>query len=207
MCQQLLLPVKNPFFISITFVYIIYLITPAVVKYPKKFYTMEYNTYWHAVYTKPRWEKKVAALLEARGIEYYCPLNKVLKQWSDRKKMVLEPLFKSYVFVRVEDNKKWDLLNIAGVIKYVSWLGKPAKIKETEITTIRKFLKEFSSVEVVEGAMEINAQVKIKQGVLMNYHGILLQISGNRASVKIESMGLQLTTLVDKNNLELIVKT
>lgn len=168
---------------------------------------MEYNTYWHAVYTKPRWEKKVAALLEARGIEYYCPLNKVLKQWSDRKKMVLEPLFKSYVFVRVEEDKKWELLNIAGIIKYVSWLGKPAKIKETEIATIRKFLKEFSSVEVVEGTLEINAPVKIKQGVLMNYHGILLQISGNRASVKIESMGLQLTTLVDKNNLEPIVKT
>jgi transcription antitermination factor NusG len=168
---------------------------------------MEHNIYWHAVYTKPRWEKKVATLLEARGIEYYCPLNKVIKQWSDRKKMVLEPLFKSYVFVRVEEAKKWELLNISGIIKYVSWLGKPAKIKETEIATIRKFLKEFSSVEVVEGTLEINARVKIKQGVLMNYHGILLQISGNRASVKIESMGLQLTTLVDKNNLELIVKT
>ncbi len=168
---------------------------------------MEYNTYWHAVYTKPRWEKKVAALLEARGIEYYCPLNKVIKQWSDRKKMVLEPLFKSYVFVRVEEDTKWELLSIAGIIKYVSWLGKPAKIKETEIATIRKFLKEFSSVEVVEGTLEINTPVKIKQGVLMNYHGILLQISGNRASVKIESMGLQLTTLVDKNNLEPIVKT
>ena len=168
---------------------------------------MEHNIYWHAVYTKPRWEKKVAALLEARGIEYYCPLNKVLKQWSDRKKMVLEPLFKSYVFVRVEEDKKWELLSIARIIKYVSWLGKPAIIKETEITTIRKFLKEFSSVEVVEGTLEINAPVKIKQGVLMNYHGILLQISGNRASIKIESMGLQLTTIVDKNNLEPIVKT
>ncbi|MEI9958604.1 MAG: transcription termination/antitermination NusG family protein [Ferruginibacter sp.] len=67
---------------------------------------MENTTYWHAVYTKPRWEKKVAALLEARGIEYYCPLNKVVKQWSDRKKVVLEPLFKSYVFVHVEEAKK-----------------------------------------------------------------------------------------------------
>ena len=53
------------------------------------------STWWHAVYTKPRWEKKVAALLDAKGIEYYCPLNRVVKQWSDRKKTVLEPLFKS----------------------------------------------------------------------------------------------------------------
>lgn len=166
---------------------------------------MEHNSYWHAVYTKPRWEKKVASLLEAKGIEYYCPLNKVVKQWSDRKKTVLEPLFKSYVFVQVPEDKKWDLLNIDGIINYVRWLGKPAKIKESEITTIRKFLKEFDAVEVVEGSLEVNSKVRVKQGVLMNYQGILLQISGNRASVKIESMGLQLTTLIDKRNLEMIV--
>jgi transcription antitermination factor NusG len=165
---------------------------------------MENNSWWHAVYTKPRWEKKVAALLEAKGIEYYCPLNKVVKQWSDRKKTVLEPLFKSYVFIHAPDEKKWEVLNINGIINYVTWLGKPAKIKESEIATIRKFLKEFSSVEVVEGPLQINARVKVKQGALMNYHGILLQISGNRASVKIESMGLQLTTLIDKKNLEIV---
>jgi transcription antitermination factor NusG len=165
---------------------------------------MENNTWWHAVYTKPRWEKKVAALLETKGIEYYCPLNKVVKQWSDRKKTVLEPLFKSYVFVQVEEAKKWDLLNINGILNYVTWLGKPAKIKESEITTIRNFLKEFQSVEIVDGELEINTKVKVKQGVLMNYHGILLQLSGNKASVKIESMGLQLITSLDKNNLEKI---
>ena len=164
---------------------------------------MENNSWWHAVYTKPRWEKKVAAMLEAKGIEYYCPLNKVVKQWSDRRKTVLEPLFKSYVFIKVPDEKKWEVLNINGIINYVTWLGKPAKIKENEIATIRKFLKEFSSFEVVEGPLEINSRVKVKQGAQMNYHGILLQISGNRASVKIESMGLQLTTLIDKKNLEI----
>ena len=167
---------------------------------------MENVIWWHAVYTKPRWEKKVAALLEVKGIEYYCPLNKVVKQWSDRKKTVLEPLFKSYVFVQVPEDKKWELLDINGILNYVSWLGKPAKIKESEITTIRKFLKEFNTVEVVDGPLMVNAKVKVKQGALMNYQGILLQISGNRVSVKIESMGLQLTTLIDKKNLELITE-
>lgn len=165
---------------------------------------MEKSTYWHAVYTKPRWEKKVAALLEAKGIEYYCPLNKVTKQWSDRKKTIMEPLFKSYVFVHVAENKKWDLLNIPGILNFVTWLGKPARIKESEIATIKKFLKEFAAVQVVDASLKVNAKVKIKQGALMDYHGILLQVFGNRASVKIESMGLQLITLLDKNNLELM---
>ena len=165
---------------------------------------MELNTCWHAVYTKPRWEKKVATALEDRGVEIYCPLNKVVKQWSDRKKTVMEPLFKSYVFVKVADKSKWDLLRMDGIISYVNWLGKPAIIKDSEIMTIRKFLKEFKSAEVVEGLLEINCKVKIREGVLMDYQGILLKVWGNKASVKIESLGLQLTTLFDKKNLELI---
>ena len=65
-------------------------------------YIMEKDDlHWFAVYTKPRWEKKVSGILDDNGIENYCPLNKVVKQWSDRKKVILEPLFKSYVFVRV----------------------------------------------------------------------------------------------------------
>jgi transcription antitermination factor NusG len=163
----------------------------------------ETNRYWYAVYTKPRWEKKVAALLEASGIEYYCPLNKVVKQWSDRKKVVLEPLFKSYVFVQVEENRKWELLTINGIVNYVHWLGKPAKIKDSEIETVRKFLNEFSCVEVVE-ATAVNSKVKIKHGVLMDYHGVLLNVSGNKASVKIESMGVQLTAVFDKKNIEVL---
>ena len=164
----------------------------------------ETNRYWYALYTKPRWEKKVSALLEAKGIEYYCPLNKVVKQWSDRKKTVLEPLFKSYVFVQIEKSRKWELLTINGIVNYVYWLGKPARIKENEIDTVRKFLTEFSSVNVVDEDSAINSKVKIKQGVLMNYQGILLQVLGNRASVKIESMGLQLTAVFDKKNIEII---
>lgn len=159
---------------------------------------------WYAVYTKPRWEKKVASLLEEKGIEYYCPLNKVVKQWSDRKKVVLEPLFKSYVFVQVEEKQKWELMKINGIVNYVYYLGKPAKIRNSEIETVKKFLNEFESVDVAENNALVNARVKIKHGVLMNYQGILLEVSGNKASVKIESMGLQLTAVFDKKNLELI---
>ena len=100
---------------------------------------------WYAVYTKPRWEKKVASLLDEKNITHYCPLNKTLRQWSDRKKTVLEPLFKGYVFVQVAETKKWELLTINGIVNYVHWLGKPAIIKDEEIETIRKFLNEFES--------------------------------------------------------------
>lgn len=157
---------------------------------------------WYVVYTRPRWEKKVAGILLAKGIEHYCPLNKVMKQWSDRKKIVLEPLFKGYIFVKLEDAIKWDIKNIDGILNFVYWLGKPAVVKEEEIDTIRKFLQEFSGVEVIERQLNVNSRVLIKQGVLMNYHGVIIEITGNRAKVNIESMGIQLSAVFDKKNLE-----
>ena len=159
---------------------------------------------WYAIYTKPRWEKKVAGILDEKGIENYCPLNKVNRQWSDRKKVVLEPLFKSYVFVKVKEDQKWELMKINGIVNYVYWLGKPAVIRDAEIDTIKKFLHEFSDVEVVNQSMEVNSKVRIKQGLLMNYQGILLEIKGSKAMVRIESMGLQLSAKFDKKNLEVI---
>lgn len=164
----------------------------------------ETGTYWYAVYTRPRWEKKVASLLDENGYMHYCPLNRVMRQWSDRKKLVLEPLFKGYVFVQIAEDKKWELMNINGIVNYVHWLGKPARIRDNEIDTIRKFLHEFAEVEVTEMAMQVNATVRVKQGVLMNYQGILLEVTGNRAKVMIESMGIQLSAVFDKKNLELV---
>ncbi len=165
----------------------------------------EISSNWYAVSTRPRWEKKIAQTLESKGIENYCPLNKVIRQWSDRKKVILEPIFKGYVFVKVKEEKKWDIKRIDGIVNYVYWLGKPAKIKEEEINTIKRFLHEFSEVQVEEIGLDVNQKVRIKQGVLMNYEGILLEVSGNRAFVKIESMGLQLSAHFDKKNLEKIV--
>ena len=159
---------------------------------------------WYAVYTKPRWEKKVAKLLDERGIENYCPLNKVVKQWSDRKKVVMEPIFKSYVFVRVEDKDKFELKNVSGILNFVYWLGKPAIVRDEDIYTIRKFLNEFGEVTVSEiDQLKVNAKVRIKQGIMMNYHGLLVEVMGNKAKVRIESMGIYLFAQFDKKNLEL----
>ncbi len=163
------------------------------------------KTHWYAVYTKPRWEKKVASLLSEKGIENYCPLNKVVKQWSDRRKLILEPVFKSYVFVKVADEKKWDLKKVNGILNFVYWLGKPAIIKDEEILTIRKFLNEFSDVQIEqETQLKVNSKVRIRQGLMMNYQGLLIELTGNKARVRIDSMGISLYAQFDKKNLEMM---
>ena len=159
---------------------------------------------WYVIYTRPRWEKKIALVLQEKGIENYCPLNKVTKQWTDRKKTVLEPLFKGYIFVCADENNKWDIKNIDGIINYIYWLGKPAVVREDEIITIKKFLNEFKDVKVIDLNAVINDEVQIKQGVMMNYKGIVLEIMGNKAKVLITGMGIELAAFFETKNLEKI---
>jgi transcription antitermination factor NusG len=159
---------------------------------------------WYVVYTKPRWEKKIALLLTDKEIEHYCPLNKITKQWSDRKRIVLEPLFKGYIFVKRSSADKWDIKKIPGILNYVFWLGKPAVVKESEINIIKKFLHEFNDVEVTNAEVTLNEKVQVKQGLMMNYKGIVLEILGNKAKVKIDSMGMILTAIFEQKNLEKI---
>ncbi len=122
---------------------------------------MSANMNWYVVYTRPRWEKKIAEKLDANGIEAYCPLNKVQRQWSDRKKTVHEPLFKGYVFVYVEEEHKWDIRKIDGIVNFIYWNGKPAIVRPKEIETIKKFLSEFSGVEVEEIKIDVKTKVKV----------------------------------------------
>ncbi len=153
------------------------------------------------LYTKPRWEKKVAALLTDKGIENYCPLNKVTKRWSDRTKTVLEPLFKGYVFVCTEDTNFLRVKTTEGILNFVYWLKKPAVVKEKEINTIKKFLHEFDDVKIADNMLLPLDRVEIQQGILMNYKGIVLEVKGNTAKVKIDGMGMVLTATFDKKNI------
>ena len=157
---------------------------------------------WYAIKTRPRWEKKVSLMFAAKGIEHYCPLNKVVKQWSDRKKIILEPVFKSYVFVNVEEQKKWDVKKIDGVINYVHWLGKPAIIRQEEISTIKKFLNEFYDVQIEPIGLHLHQKVRVTQGILMSYEGTIMEIFGNRVIVKLQSLNLQLNAHFNKKDIQ-----
>ena len=116
----------------------------------------------------------------------------------------MEPVFKGYVFVRLEDAKKWEVKEVNGILNFVYWLGKPAMIRDEEIDLIRKFLNEFEDVQVEQTGVIVNSEVRIRQGVLMNYHGIVVEVLGNRAVVKIDTLDIQLSAHFDKKNLELI---
>jgi len=146
---------------------------------------------WLAVYTKPRWEKKVDGTLLRKGLNSWCPLQRVEKKWSDRKKIIEEPLFRSYVFVNVSGDERLSVLQTEGVINFVHYLGKPAIIKDEEIALIKSYLLHAESTISVQSLQSFreNDKVIISQGVFMDNTGTVLRSGNKKIYVRLESLG------------------
>jgi len=116
-------------------------------------------------------------------------------------KIVEEPLFKSYVFAKVNDEERTKVRMTAGVMNFVYWQGKPAIIPAKEIETIRKFLNEYENVLAEPIQLKEDGKVIIRQGLFMDQEAKILKIEGNRVKVIIESIGYSLVASIDKKNL------
>ena len=163
---------------------------------------MTAKSIWYVLYTKPKNENKVFERLLALGIECYCPTQRVLKQWSDRKKWIEEPLFKSYIFVKAPDTnpQKLSILQTPGVVRFLYWLGKEAEVKQSEIVAIQKFLGDYESVEVI--SFTTGSTLKIRDGALKGMDGVVDYQTDKEVVLKIEKLGMSLVAKVSKFHVE-----
>lgn len=141
---------------------------------------MENQLHWYAVYTKPRSEKKLADRLNEKGIEAYLPMRRTLRQWSDRKKMVDEPLISSYVFVNVPKQNYFEVLNTPGAVKYIWFSGKPAVIPENQIRTLKFIMGSNPEIDCVSSVLKQGMHVKVVSGPLKELTGELINDAGKR---------------------------
>lgn len=119
--------------------------------------------HWHALYVRSRSEKKVLSQLEELGVEAYLPLVTQVKQWSDRRKKIEEPLFKSYVFVHSNAKEHLPILNVYGVIKFVTFERQAVVVPDNQIVAIKKFVEDFERGE--EYKIQNNEDLKVGQKV------------------------------------------
>ena len=163
------------------------------------------DTKWYVLYTKSRCEKKVAGILAKRGFENYCPLNRVVKQWSDRRKLVFEPLFSSYVFVKsmVTDLNKVRQTT-SDIVNFVYWLGQPAVVRNDEIESIRQFMGEYSNVKLEKVTVNINDRVRVVSGPLINTMGVITDIQNNKVKLHLPSLGYSVVAEINVSNIEVV---
>lgn len=155
---------------------------------------------WYALYTKSRWEKRVYEDLQSKGIETYLPLLKTLKQWSDRKKWVEEPLFRSYIFVKIT-NKKYDAtLKTDGVVRFITFQGKAVPIPPQQIEAVKAYLDEDDRIFPDETDYQPGDMVEVVRGPMRGLTGMLVEVKGKqRVLVEIENIGKHLIINIPKS--------
>jgi transcriptional antiterminator RfaH len=160
---------------------------------------------WFAVYTLPRAEKKVHAELVKKGISVYLPLLRTLRQWSDRKKWVEEPLFRSYIFVNIPDSQYFDVLNTPGIIRYITFEGKAVPIPPLQIEAVRFFLSsDDPQPENLEQYIP-GQPVEVIKGPLKGLFGELVQLAGRqKVKVEISTIGQSILVTIPLGHLKVV---
>ena len=163
------------------------------------------NKKWYLLYTKPRYEKKVNHELQLLGFETYLPLNRTLKQWSDRKKWVEEPLFKSYIFINTSISYYYDILNVNGIVKFVNFEKLPVVVNKKDIDFIRKMLGSDIPFEVTNELIEVGNNVEIISGPMIGIKGQIVEYrSKKQVMVKFNSIPQNVVLSLPLNNLKLL---
>lgn len=149
--------------------------------------------HWHALYVRSRSERKVLTQLEEMGVEAYLPLITRIKQWSDRRKKVEEPLFKSYVFVHSSLRQYYDILNVYGVVRFVTFEHKAVIVPDNQIVAIKKYIDDPLEDEHAMNKnddLQVGQRVRITNGPLQGLMGRLVSVHNKRRLVVfIESVG------------------
>ena len=147
---------------------------------------------WYVLYTKSKQEKKVAEGLKQLGVEAYCPLVTVMKQWSDRTKKVELPLINSYVFVNINEEKRDVVFKVSGIVRYLFWLGKPAVVRDIEIEALQKSLEGITtSFEVL--SFKKNEVFAIPDGPFQGLEGIIKHLNKNTIQLVLVDLGFFVT--------------
>jgi transcription termination/antitermination protein NusG len=146
---------------------------------------------WYVFYTKSRQEKKVRDMLLRDGYEVFLPMQKIMRQWSDRRKKVDVPLFNSYIFVRDVEHRIADILRTPGIAWNIRHNGKPAVLREEEFKLIQRFITTgyFLETSGNVASFQVGDKAKILDGPLAGVIGVLTgQDKNQRFNIVLEGI-------------------
>jgi transcription antitermination factor NusG len=150
---------------------------------------------WYVLYTAPRAERQVAQRLKKEGITTFLPLHLSPRRWSDRIKLIEIPLFSSYIFIHAAELLLHRAITVQGVSHVVYYDGKPAVVRESEITAIRQFLEQARAKEL---NYQPDEKVLIACGPLKNISGKIKKIGKTHIVLHLEQIGLTVTVASDQ---------
>jgi transcriptional antiterminator RfaH len=127
---------------------------------------------WLVCHTRPRCEKKLAALLVAEALEHYLPLVGSVRRYGARTKTFTKPLFPGYVFARVPAEKKTRLHQQDLLARAIAVEDEPAFLRQ--LADVRAIVA--SGLELcVMPLLTRGRRVRIVGGPLHGLEGFVLR--------------------------------
>ena len=160
---------------------------------------------WLVAYTKPRWEKKLADQLAAKGFEVYCPTQRVKRRWSDRTKWIDQPLFSSHIFVYLEPERRDAIYFTPGFVRFLFWNKRPAVVRDEEIATLKRWLNDFDHDAISVQSLATGSRVSVTSGPLQGREATVLEQRGTKLELYLED--LQVKVSVDLTKTELVTSS
>ena len=143
---------------------------------------------WLAVYTKPRHEKTVEKELLKKEFEVYLPLLKERRKWSDRKKWVEFPLFRSYVFVRTKLKNALFVVQTSSVVKVIKFGEEVAVVRNESIEAIKLMIEGGYNPEPLNYFIK-GDPVEVKDGPLKGLVGEVIRLDkDNRLVIQVDAI-------------------
>jgi len=164
------------------------------------------NRFWYALYTKPRHEFKAAEQLTDVSVSYYLPVVVKLKQWSDRKKKVTEPLIRGYIFVHATEKERITALEQNSVVRCVTFNGRVATIPDWQIDNLRTMLETESDFLISE-KIQAGQKVKVTSGPFEGVTGLVNHTpNGKTISITIDMLKRSVTAVLPTESVVKVVE-
>ncbi|MCX6226495.1 MAG: UpxY family transcription antiterminator [Bacteroidia bacterium] len=162
---------------------------------------------WYALYTRPRFEKRVDTDLREDGFEVYLPVMRTRRKWSDRIKWVDLPMFSGYIFVRVSHREYFKILQHPAAMKYISFGGQPSVVPEKTIHAIKRALGEGIDFVVTSTVFKPGQEIEVTAGPMIGYSGEVIRYDGKKSLlVRIGNTGLSMIVQMQAAYLQAMAK-
>jgi len=159
------------------------------------------NRHWFALYTKPRNEFNAEKQLQSIGVKYFLPTINKVRQWSDRKKKILEPLFRGYIFIYSDEKERLLALELTSIVRCIFYNGKPAVIPESQIDNVKSILKNNTDLDVHNRLFPGN-KVIIKSGPLKGIVGVVLNSNrGKSIAISVDLLNRSVLTRLPEESI------
>jgi transcription termination/antitermination protein NusG len=160
---------------------------------------------WYSIQTRYRFERKVTAQLQHKGLQMFLPLLEEFHRWSDRRQPIHVPLFSGYTFARFDLSAglRVELLHTEGVIGLITFRGVAIPIPAKQIDDLQKLLSHKVPC-ALHAFLKVGQKVRIRGGCLDGLEGILEQRGEKNLVISIDPIQRAVAITIEGYELEIV---